>query len=68
MACLYIDLDRFKTINDTLGHAAGDAVLCQFVERIKPLIRPTDAASRLGGDEFALLITGEGAGRRADEL
>ncbi|MDO1582332.1 putative bifunctional diguanylate cyclase/phosphodiesterase [Rhizobium oryzicola] len=68
LACLYIDLDRFKTINDTLGHAAGDAVLCQFVERVKPLIRQTDAASRLGGDEFALLITGEGAARRADEL
>ncbi|WP_137130321.1 bifunctional diguanylate cyclase/phosphodiesterase [Rhizobium sp. FY34] len=68
VACLFIDLDRFKAINDTLGHAAGDSVLCQFVERIRPLIRHSDAAARLGGDEFALLITGHGAETRANEI
>ncbi|MFB9952247.1 putative bifunctional diguanylate cyclase/phosphodiesterase [Rhizobium puerariae] len=68
VACLFVDLDRFKSINDNLGHAAGDAVLCQFVERTKPLLRNTDSASRLGGDEFAFLIAGESAERRATEL
>lgn len=68
VACLFVDLDRFKQINDTLGHAAGDSVLCQFVERIQPLMREDDAAARLGGDEFAILITGEGAERRATEI
>ncbi|WP_165218481.1 putative bifunctional diguanylate cyclase/phosphodiesterase [Affinirhizobium pseudoryzae] len=68
VACLFVDLDRFKQINDTLGHAAGDSVLCQFVERIQPLMQSDDAAARLGGDEFAILITGEGAERRAVEI
>ncbi|CDZ61223.1 EAL domain-containing protein [Neorhizobium galegae] len=68
VACLFVDLDRFKAINDNLGHAAGDAVLCQFVERTKPMLQDTDTASRLGGDEFAILITGDGAERRATEL
>ncbi|AXV15875.1 diguanylate cyclase [Neorhizobium sp. SOG26] len=68
VACLFVDLDRFKSINDNLGHAAGDAVLREFVERAQPLLREGDCASRLGGDEFALLITGEGAERRASEL
>ncbi|CDN48683.1 EAL domain-containing protein [Neorhizobium galegae] len=68
VACLFVDLDRFKAINDNLGHAAGDAVLCQFVERTKPMLNDDDTASRLGGDEFAILITGEGAERRAVEL
>ncbi|KAB1087438.1 EAL domain-containing protein [Neorhizobium galegae] len=68
VACLFVDLDRFKAINDNLGHAAGDAVLCQFVERTKPMLNDDDTASRLGGDEFAILITGEGAERRATEL
>ncbi|WP_440411561.1 EAL domain-containing protein [Neorhizobium petrolearium] len=68
VACLFVDLDRFKAINDNLGHAAGDSVLCQFVERTRPLLRHTDSASRLGGDEFAILIAGESTERRATEL
>ncbi|MBP2548879.1 diguanylate cyclase (GGDEF)-like protein/PAS domain S-box-containing protein [Neorhizobium galegae] len=68
IACLFIDLDRFKSINDTLGHAVGDGVLCQFAERIAPLIKAHDVAARLGGDEFALLITGIGAEERARDI
>ncbi|WP_313616537.1 EAL domain-containing protein [Agrobacterium sp.] len=65
LACLFIDLDRFKTINDSLGHAAGDEVLQEFVERIKPLLDANDSASRLGGDEFAILLAGENTELRA---
>ncbi|WP_105384127.1 EAL domain-containing protein [Neorhizobium alkalisoli] len=68
VACLFVDLDRFKSINDNLGHAAGDAILCQFVERTKPMLRENDSASRLGGDEFAILITGADAQHRATGL
>ena len=68
VACLFVDLDRFKSINDNLGHAAGDAVLCQFVERLLPLLRESDTASRLGGDEFAIIVGGDDAEQRASEL
>ena len=54
-ALLYIDLDRFKDINDTLGHPIGDQFLIEVAERIKNSIRDTDLAGRLGGDEFAVL-------------
>ena len=52
-----IDLDRFKGINDTLGHGAGDACLKALADKMNALVRLTDAAGRLGGDEFALLFT-----------
>ncbi|NTJ42953.1 EAL domain-containing protein [Agrobacterium larrymoorei] len=68
LACLFIDLDRFKAINDNLGHAAGDEVLKEFVARLEPLLTPIDSASRLGGDEFALLLAGERAQERALQL
>ncbi len=51
-----IDLDHFKTINDTLGHAAGDALLKTFAERLEALVAPFGLAARLGGDEFAALL------------
>jgi len=52
----YIDLDNFKTVNDRLGHAVGDQVLCAVVSSVKKNIRRTDSVARLGGDEFALLL------------
>lgn len=55
-AILYLDFDRFKEINDTHGHAGGDAVLIEVAARIKRRLRPGDAAARLGGDEFAILL------------
>ncbi len=55
-AILYLDFDRFKEINDTHGHAGGDAVLVEVAARIKRRLRPGDTAARLGGDEFAILL------------
>lgn len=57
-AVLCLDLDRFKIINDTYGHAQGDAVLRDVACRLRSVIRPTDLAGRLGGDEFAILMRG----------
>ncbi|TML85191.1 MAG: EAL domain-containing protein [Actinobacteria bacterium] len=53
---LFVDLDDFKTINDTLGHSAGDYVLVAVAERVRASLRPGDLAARLGGDEFAILL------------
>jgi len=56
-ALLYLDLDGFKEINDTLGHAAGDAVLRKFASILVNNVRDTDRVGRLGGDEFAILMS-----------
>lgn len=58
MALMFLDIDNFKNINDTLGHRGGDDVLCQFAERLRSSVRVTDTVARLAGDEFVIIIEG----------
>jgi diguanylate cyclase (GGDEF)-like protein len=58
LALLMIDVDEFKRLNDTLGHAAGDQVLCTVGSRLQAELRSTDTVARMGGDEFTILLTG----------
>ncbi|MCG8510536.1 MAG: EAL domain-containing protein [Rhodospirillales bacterium] len=65
---LFIDLDRFKAVNDTLGHASGDLVLKEAGERIKSCLRAGDTVARLGGDEFTVILPGLAKGIDAESV
>jgi len=68
LAVLFVDIDHFKTINDTLGHDAGDQVLVQFAQRLRQCVREVDTVARQGGDEFIVLLTELRSGADAQQV
>jgi diguanylate cyclase (GGDEF)-like protein len=68
VALLYFDLDRFKHVNDTLGHPAGDQLICAMAKRLVAATRLSDVVARIGGDEFAIIQTGVGSPAEVEVL
>jgi diguanylate cyclase (GGDEF)-like protein len=68
LALIFLDIDHFKTINDTHGHGAGDAVLKEFAARMQASVRETDVAARLAGDEFVVILDGLATSDEAAEV
>jgi diguanylate cyclase (GGDEF)-like protein len=68
LALLFVDLDHFKVVNDSLGHAAGDEVLVQAAERLRKALRPIDTVARFGGDEFVILCEDAGGKAEVEEI
>ncbi|RBH42425.1 sensor domain-containing diguanylate cyclase, partial [Pseudomonas sp. MWU13-2860] len=65
---LFLDLDRFKPVNDTYGHVAGDRVLQLIAARIQEVVRDEDTVARIGGDEFVILMEDVESNREADKV
>src|SRR6185312_15705580 len=68
VAVLFLDLDGFKEVNDSLGHAAGDDLLIKVAERLSAAVRPEDTVARFGGDEFAVLIENDATVELAERI
>ncbi|PTQ69783.1 PAS domain S-box-containing protein/diguanylate cyclase (GGDEF)-like protein [Nitrosomonas oligotropha] len=68
LAVLFIDLDRFKEVNDSLGHSVGDALLAEAAKRLSSCVRETDTVARLGGDEFTIILNGISEQRSAEKI